>query len=187
MSRVRIARALTLGLLALALVSAAYAGLREAGEAAAGEAGGVEDMVLGKQEVLESLPCFKCHSVGVLLDAPESGVFSHLLHSNFDVHCNQCHEVRGHEMPKIKTAVCSNCHGLKSFTYDEKFGAVTFNHEFHGMAFGCGDCHPRPFLMKKGATKMAMEPMYRGKFCGECHNGQMAFSSRDCMKCHKMG
>lgn len=64
-------------------------------------------------------------------------------------------------------------------------GKVAFNHEFHGMAFGCGECHPGEFLMKKGSTPMKMDAMYKGRLCGACHNGQMAFASTDCAKCHK--
>jgi c(7)-type cytochrome triheme protein len=30
-----------------------------------------------------------------------------------------------------------------------------------------------------------MDDIYQGKFCGSCHNGQTAFGSMECQKCHK--
>jgi c(7)-type cytochrome triheme protein len=145
-----------------------------------------EAPVLTLQEALGKMPCFECHSVERFFGKPQTGVFSHLLHENFGLHCNQCHEVRGHSKPKIFASTCSNCHALTSFTYPGGgMGQVQFNHEFHSMVAGCRDCHPDNFLMRKGATGMTMDAMYQGKQCGACHNGQMAFASTDCTRCHK--
>ncbi|MCK7485639.1 MAG: cytochrome c3 family protein [Bacillus subtilis] len=60
-----------------------------------------------------------------------------------------------------------------------------FGHTFHTAAFGCDQCHPKLFAMKKSG-KLKMEPMYGGKSCGACHNGQMAFASTECAKCHDL-
>jgi c(7)-type cytochrome triheme protein len=32
---------------------------------------------------------------------------------------------------------------------------------------------------------MKMDDIYQGKFCGKCHDGQTAFGSAECQKCHK--
>ncbi len=56
----------------------------------------------------------------------------------------------------------------------------------------CNDCHPKIFAMKgpgkEGSVKMTMKDMNEGKFCGTCHNGTKAFSTKEaphCAKCHK--
>jgi c(7)-type cytochrome triheme protein len=142
--------------------------------------------VLSREEALSALPCFKCHSLEAFMGEPKPGVFSHELHSAFDIHCNQCHEVRGHKRPQVIAGTCNSCHSLKKLIYrGGGMGRVPFNHEFHSMAFSCGDCHTGLFLMKKGSTRMRMTDMYNGKSCGSCHNGRLAFPSTDCMKCHK--
>jgi c(7)-type cytochrome triheme protein len=67
-------------------------------------------------------------------------------------------------------------------------GKVVFDGKVHASAgLKCNDCHTKIFPMKKG-TKMTMEEMNAGKFCGTCHNGEKAFSTSkpdDCAKCHK--
>jgi c(7)-type cytochrome triheme protein len=30
-----------------------------------------------------------------------------------------------------------------------------------------------------------MDEIFKGEFCGKCHNGKMAFAATDCGKCHK--
>jgi c(7)-type cytochrome triheme protein len=173
------------GLLAVLLAtllmaaSAVYASEAEKAEEAA--------PVRPRQEVLKSLPCFECHAVEDYLRAPEEGVFSHELHGMMsDLHCNQCHSIKGHETPKLKGEVCGNCHSTGTMVYSGGgMGKVSFNHEAHGAMFNCGNCHPDSFSMKKGGVKMKMTPMYQGKLCGSCHNGQMAFASQDCKKCHR--
>jgi c(7)-type cytochrome triheme protein len=32
---------------------------------------------------------------------------------------------------------------------------------------------------------MTMDAIYQNKFCGKCHNGQSAFGSSECQRCHK--
>jgi c(7)-type cytochrome triheme protein len=141
-----------------------------------------------REEVLQSLPCFECHSLQKYMSAPALGVFSHELHGMFDLHCNACHDIAGHEMPRLKSEACGSCHSMSVFEYTGGgMGKVKFNHEAHGAMFSCGKCHPDAFPMKRGGAKMKMNPMYEGKSCGFCHDGQMAFASRDCMRCHGTG
>jgi len=67
---------------------------------------------------------------------------------------------------------------------------VTFDARIHAeKGLGCGDCHPKPFMMVKGYAKMKMVEIIAGKYCGECHNGKRAFrtdKAENCAKCHKM-
>jgi c(7)-type cytochrome triheme protein len=146
-----------------------------------------EETVKSREEVLSTLPCFKCHSVEKFLSQSGEG-FSHEMHRMMSgLHCNQCHEIKGHEMPNLKGEACGGCHSTGTITYSGGgMGQVAFDHAAHGSMFSCMQCHPDAFRMKKGGVKMMMSPMYKGKLCGTCHNGQMAFASQDCTKCHKM-
>lgn len=167
--------------LALVLLTAAAVYATEAGKA--GEA----PVIRSRTEVLKSLPCFECHSLDAFMAQPGEGVFSHEMHGMMSgLHCNQCHNIRGHELPTLKGEACAQCHSTDKMTYSGGgMGKVTFNHSMHGQMFSCRECHADTFKMKQGGVKMTMTPMYQGKYCGSCHNGQMAFSSQDCMKCHK--
>lgn len=68
-------------------------------------------------------------------------------------------------------------------------GKVTFEGKEHAeKGYACDSCHPSLFQMKKGATKMTMDALNKGQFCGHCHNGKAAFSTSDqkeCHECHK--
>lgn len=68
--------------------------------------------------------------------------------------------------------------------YTTSMKSVYFHHISHAT-FTCNQCHASPFAMKKGQTKMPMSEMYKGKFCGTCHNGSKAFDIQQCAKCHK--
>ena len=78
----------------------------------------------------------------------------------------------------------------KTVEFDGKgAGKVVFDGKLHAdKGAKCNACHPAVFKMKKGADVMTMKAMDEGKFCGVCHNGTKAFSSKDpasCAKCHK--
>ncbi len=69
-----------------------------------------EEPVKSRAEVLETLPCFKCHSLEKFLSQPGEG-FSHEMHGMMSgLHCNQCHVIKGHEMPDLKGEACGGCH-----------------------------------------------------------------------------
>jgi c(7)-type cytochrome triheme protein len=181
MNRTRLFAAVLAALAALFLTTAAAVYATEAEHAG-------EEPVKSREEVLSTLPCFGCHSLEKFLSQPGEG-FSHEMHGMMSgLHCNQCHEIKGHEMPTLKGAACGGCHSTGKITYaGGGMGKVAFNHEAHGSMFSCMQCHPDNFKMKKGGVKMTMTPMYKGKLCGSCHNGQMAFASQECTKCHRMG
>lgn len=83
----------------------------------------------------------------------------------------------------------------KDFTYQETkpMAPVTFSHKFHvtEKKRQCPECHIKPklFEMKKlaAASQMKMAKLNEGQFCGHCHNGKTAFSTKDpktCTRCH---
>jgi c(7)-type cytochrome triheme protein len=78
----------------------------------------------------------------------------------------------------------------KTVEFDAKgAGKVIFDGKIHAdKGAKCKDCHPAVFKMKKGADVITMKDMNDGKFCGTCHNGTKAFSTKEaanCAKCHK--
>lgn len=100
--------------------------------------------------------------------------------------CGTCHNGKQVFGP----SECARCHDITEFkkelTYRiEGFADASFSHKFHVAAFGCAECHPKLFAMKKSSGRMKMEAIYEGKLCGTCHNGQMAFASSECARCHK--
>lgn len=56
-----------------------------------------------------------------------------------------------------------------------------FPHSAHTQWLGCDSCHPRIFRIR--GTKMTMDEILEGKFCGVCH-GRVAFSLDLCARCH---
>lgn len=78
----------------------------------------------------------------------------------------------------------------QSLLFDKPVRGVEFSHKVHvqkGMA--CSICHPRLFAMKAKTAQQnsdfVMDSLYRGKYCGTCHNGSIAFASNTrCATCH---
>ncbi len=64
--------------------------------------------------------------------------------------------------------------------------AAVFPHWFHRIRYKCYACHPTLFEMKAGASKISMEAIQEGKFCGACHNGKIAWGMtfESCNRCH---
>lgn len=62
---------------------------------------------------------------------------------------------------------------------------VVFSHWFHRIRFRCKVCHSElGFIMRAGANKISMAEIIDGKFCGMCHNGEIAWSVERCDLCH---
>ena len=62
---------------------------------------------------------------------------------------------------------------------------VVYPHWFHRMRFRCTVCHGElGFQMRAGADDVRMSDIAEGKFCGTCHNGQIAWSAEQCDLCH---
>jgi len=67
-------------------------------------------------------------------------------------------------------------------------GKVVFSHQFHtAVADKCTACRVVLFRMLRPARQVTHADMEAGKYCGACHNGQMAFGPTDpagCPRCH---
>lgn len=62
---------------------------------------------------------------------------------------------------------------------------VIYPHWFHRIRFRCKVCHSElGFKMRAGANDVTMEDIIDGKFCGMCHNGDVAWSVENCDLCH---
>lgn len=62
---------------------------------------------------------------------------------------------------------------------------VVFSHWFHRVRFRCKVCHADlGFQFKAGGNKITMAKIIDGKFCGACHNGEIAWSVENCGMCH---
>jgi c(7)-type cytochrome triheme protein len=75
--------------------------------------------------------------------------------------------------------------------YTEPVKAVLFTHRSHTEKQGlaCDRCHSGLFEMEalkvQEKKDFNMESLYRGKYCGACHNGKQAFASdSQCARCH---
>jgi c(7)-type cytochrome triheme protein len=63
--------------------------------------------------------------------------------------------------------------------------AVVFPHWFHRIRYRCKVCHSElGFKMRAGANLVQMNDIINGKFCGMCHNGQIAWTPDRCDLCH---
>lgn len=69
---------------------------------------------------------------------------------------------------------------------DRGTAPAVFPHWVHRIRYRCYACHPAPFEMKAGGTKITMDAIQDGKFCGACHNGKVAWavSFDSCNRCH---
>jgi c(7)-type cytochrome triheme protein len=142
----------------------------------------VPEQVVQKNPV--NLPCFSCHSYE---DFSNAEVFPHDSHRKMGLHCNQCHIIKSHESMSLNGSTCKNCHDLTIMKLTLTSMPASFNHENHASMFGCSDCHKDVFKMKRNSVRMTMDKINKGKFCGKCHDGKMAFPSTNCNPCHSAG
>lgn len=62
---------------------------------------------------------------------------------------------------------------------------VIFPHWFHRIRFRCKVCHfELGFQMRAGSNNVLMSDIIDGKFCGMCHNDQIAWGPANCDLCH---
>lgn len=62
---------------------------------------------------------------------------------------------------------------------------VIFSHTFHRIRFRCKVCHTEVgFKMRAGSNDVTMFAITDGKFCGACHNGNIAWGPENCNLCH---
>jgi c(7)-type cytochrome triheme protein len=63
---------------------------------------------------------------------------------------------------------------------------VRFPHRAHTEWLECANCHPQPFAEKAGSTAIRMEEIFRGRFCGMCHDRVAFVTHRNCYRCHSV-
>lgn len=62
---------------------------------------------------------------------------------------------------------------------------VIFPHWFHRIRFRCKVCHAElGFQMRAGGNDIKMADIIDGRFCGACHNNQIAWGVENCNLCH---
>lgn len=100
--------------------------------------------------------------------------------------CGKCHDGK----TAFASTDCAKCHKISSFSKDLTYPSgglnpAVFSHKAHTAMFECSSCHVALFKYKRGGSGIKMDEIYQGKHCGSCHNGQMAFGSMECQRCHK--
>ena len=75
--------------------------------------------------------------------------------------------------------------------YTQPVKSVIFRHQYHVdvKKLSCEKCHSGLFEMEalraQEKKDFIMESLYRGKYCGACHNGKGAFAAEtQCARCH---
>jgi c(7)-type cytochrome triheme protein len=62
---------------------------------------------------------------------------------------------------------------------------ILFPHSTHNFWLSCNICHPNIFEAKAWATPISMVGIWKGEFCGRCHD-RVAFPLRNCFRCHSV-
>ena len=74
---------------------------------------------------------------------------------------------------------------INRYAEHEGMRPVIFPHWFHRIRFRCKVCHKElGFEMRAGANDITMADIIEGRFCGMCHNGEIAWSAENCDMCH---
>lgn len=63
---------------------------------------------------------------------------------------------------------------------------VRFPHNSHTLWLACSNCHPAPFAPKTGGNAIRMGDIFRGKFCGMCHDRVAFITFFSCVRCHSV-
>lgn len=110
-------------------------------------------------------------------------------------YCGSCHDGKT-AFNTTGPETCKTCHGSdmkqpEMVIFNHPVKAVVFGHKEHvALGLDCASCHDKAFEMRKGAAeehpeKFTMRALYAGKYCGVCHNGNIAFASNTrCTSCH---
>ncbi|MBS1142881.1 MAG: hypothetical protein H6R14_287 [Proteobacteria bacterium] len=61
---------------------------------------------------------------------------------------------------------------------------VKFPHRSHTEWLTCSNCHPDPFPSKAGGTEIRMINIFRGQYCGKCHDRVAFITFFSCDRCH---
>lgn len=63
---------------------------------------------------------------------------------------------------------------------------VLFPHQSHSLWLDCSNCHPKPFLPRAGANPISMSQIFRGEYCGMCHDRVAFITFFSCDRCHSV-
>lgn len=63
---------------------------------------------------------------------------------------------------------------------------VRFPHRSHTQWLACSNCHPTPFKEQAGSSQIRMADIFRGKFCGMCHDRVAFITFFSCFRCHSV-
>lgn len=63
---------------------------------------------------------------------------------------------------------------------------VVFPHRAHTLWLDCSNCHPAIFEPKAGAHKITMAEIFRGRYCGVCHDRVAFITFFSCDRCHRL-
>lgn len=63
---------------------------------------------------------------------------------------------------------------------------VRFPHRAHTLWLACSNCHPAPFAPVAGANRIQMADIFRGQFCGMCHDRVAFVTFYSCSRCHSV-
>lgn len=130
--------------------------------------------------------CTDCHSK-IFPAKKQATTVTFINHTNGTL-CFSCHNGT---QASAWSADCTKCHIKPVYPANpikytvQGMSPAYFSHQLHAKMFSCDDCHNSIWQMQAKSKKMTMQEMYEGKYCGRCHNAQIAFASTDCMKCHK--
>ncbi len=107
-------------------------------------------------------------------------------------YCGACHD-GDTAFSSNSYEMCSACHTApNTIVFTRPVKAVVFDHKLHvdDMGFNCTNCHSDIFKMQIGHAEkqpeaFVMEALYKGQYCGACHDGEQAFASNTrCTSCH---
>lgn len=63
---------------------------------------------------------------------------------------------------------------------------VRFPHKSHTLWLACANCHPAPFKAQAGSSNIRMADIFRGEFCGMCHDRVAFITFFSCQRCHSV-
>lgn len=63
---------------------------------------------------------------------------------------------------------------------------VRFPHRAHTEWLACSNCHPQPFPTTKGTLEIRMSNIFRGEYCGKCHDRVAFITFFSCDRCHSV-
>lgn len=63
---------------------------------------------------------------------------------------------------------------------------VKFPHRAHTEWLACSNCHDNIFVAKAGANPITMEKIFRGEYCGTCHDRVAFITHYACERCHSV-